>query len=104
MPDRSAPSQAPSLDRLFNPRSVAILGASDDPTRISGRPVRYLIEGGFHGDIYPVNPNRETVQGLKAYKSLADCPQTPDVALVAVPLALTEGAIRDCVARGVAGR
>lgn len=92
-----------SLDRLFRPRSVAILGASDDPTRISGRPVRYLIEGGFAGDIYPVNPNRETVQGLKAYKSLADCPGTPDVALVAVPLALTEAAIRDCVARGVAG-
>ena len=91
------------LDALFRPRSVAILGASDDATRISGRPVRYLIEGGFKGGIYPVNPNRETVQGLKAYKSLADCPEAPDVAIIAVPLALTEGAIRDCVARGVRG-
>ncbi|WP_293866038.1 acetate--CoA ligase family protein [uncultured Alsobacter sp.] len=91
------------LDALFRPRSVAILGASDDATRISGRPVRYLIEGGFKGGIYPVNPNRETVQGLKAYKSLADCPEAPDVAIIAVPLALTEGAVRDCVARGVRG-
>ena len=63
-----------SLDHLFRPRSVAILGASDDPTRISGRPVRYLIEGGFAGPIYPVNPNRQTVQGLKAYPSLSDVP------------------------------
>ena len=62
------------LDHLFRPTSVAILGASDDPTRISGRPVRYLIEGGFKGPIYPVNPNRQTVQGLKAYQSLADVP------------------------------
>src|SRR5690606_29706912 len=88
-------------DTLFRPRSVAILGASDDPTRISGRPVRYLIEGGFKGPIYPVNPNRDTVQGLKAYKSLADVPETPDVALLAVPAGLTEQAVRECVARGV---
>lgn len=92
-----------SLDALFRPRSVAILGASDDATRISGRPVRYLIEGGFKGSIYPVNPNRETVQGLKAYKSLAEVPETPDVALLAVPAALTEQAVRECVEKGVKG-
>ena len=95
--------QPSSLDALFRPRSVAILGASDDPTRISGRPVRYLIEGGFAGGIYPVNPNRETVQGLKAYKSLADLPETPDLALLAVPAGLTEQAVRDCVAQGIKG-
>lgn len=92
-----------SLDALFCPRSVAILGASDDATRISGRPVRYLIEGGFKGSIYPVNPNREMVQGLKAYKSLAEVPETPDVALLAVPAALTEQAVRECVEKGVKG-
>ncbi len=91
------------LDALFRPRSVAILGASDDATRISGRPVRYLIEGGFKGNVYPVNPNRETVQGLKAYKSLADVPETPDVALLAVPSSLTEQAVRECVEKGVKG-
>lgn len=92
-----------SLDYLFRPTSVAILGASDDATRISGRPVRYLIEGGFQGGIYPVNPNRETVQGLKAYKSLADVPEVPDVALLAVPAGLTEQAVRECVEKGVKG-
>ena len=92
-----------SLDHLFRPRSVAILGASDDPTRISGRPVRYLIEGGFAGPIYPVNPNRQTVQGLKAYPSLSDVPTVPDVALLAVPAGLTEAAVKECIAKGVRG-
>jgi acyl-CoA synthetase (NDP forming) len=95
---------APSgLESLFRPRSVAILGASDDPTRISGRPVRYLIEGGFKGGIYPVNPNRETVQGLKAYPSLTAVPDAPDVALIAVPAGMTEAAVAECVACGVRG-
>ncbi len=92
-----------TLDCLFWPKSVAILGASDDPTRISGRPVRYLIEAGLKGEIYPVNPNRETVQGLKAYPSLAAVPATPDIALVAVPADATEAAIRHCVEKGVRG-
>lgn len=94
---------ATSLDSLFRPRSVAILGASDDATRISGRPVRYLIEGAFKGEIYPVNPNRETVQGLKAYPSLTAIPAVPDLALLAVPAGLTEAAVMECVAKGVRG-
>lgn len=89
------------LDNLFRPRSVAIFGASDDATRISGRPLRYLLEGGFEGPIYPINPKRDTVQGVKSYSSLADVPEVPDVALVAVPASLTEQALRDCVAKGV---
>lgn len=94
---------ASSLDALFRPRSVAILGASDDANRISGRPVRYLIEGGFKGEIYPVNPNRHTVQGLKAYAALSDIPAIPDVVLIAVPAALTEASVIACVEKGVSG-
>lgn len=92
-----------TIDTLLRPRSVAIFGASDDPTRISGRPLRYLLEAGFAGPIYPINPNRKTVQGVTAYASLAAVPETPDVALIAVPAALTEQAIRDCVEKGVKG-
>jgi acyl-CoA synthetase (NDP forming) len=90
-----------SLDALFRPGSVAILGASDDPNRISGRPLRYLLEGGFKGEIYPVNPNRETVQGVKAYPALAAVPAVPDIALLAVSASLTEAAVRECVEKGV---
>lgn len=92
-----------TLEPLFRPASVAIFGASDDPTRISGRPLRYLLEAGFGGPIYPINPNRTHVQGVPAYATLGDVPDVPDVALVAVPAGLTEQAIRDCVAKGVKG-
>ena len=53
-----------SLRPLFRPKSIAILGASEQPGRIGGRPVQLLKDFGFKGKIYPVNPNRETVQGL----------------------------------------
>ena len=95
------PRSAASMDMLLRPRSVAIFGASDDPTRISGRPLRYLLEAGFVGPIYPINPNRTTVQGVAAFATLADVPETPDVALIAVPASLTEQAVRDCVDKGV---
>lgn len=86
---------------LFSPRSVAIVGASDNPTRIGGRPLRYLREAGFAGAVYPVNPQRETVQGYRAYASVADLPETPDLALLAVPANATLEAVRACAERGV---
>jgi acyl-CoA synthetase (NDP forming) len=90
-----------SLDTLLSPRSVAVVGASENATRIGGRPLRYMREGGFRGAVYPVNPTRETVQGLKSYASVADLPEAPDVAILSVPAEATEAAVRDCVTRGV---
>ena len=89
------------LDQMFRPRSIAILGASNDPNRISGRPLRYILEAGFKGAIYPVNPNRSEVQGVKAYARLSDVPTVPDIALLAVPAELTLQAVEECVAKGV---
>lgn len=92
---------ANSLSALLAPRSVALVGASDDVTRIGGRPLRYLREAGFAGAIYPVNPKRETVQGVPAFASVAALPETPDVAILAVPASGTVQAVRDCADRGV---
>jgi acyl-CoA synthetase (NDP forming) len=78
------------LDALLRPRSIAIIGASDDPTRIGGRPLAYLKARGFAGAILPVNPNRATVQGLPAFPDIAHLPQAPEAAIVAIP---GEGAI-----------
>ncbi|MBU0724038.1 MAG: acetate--CoA ligase family protein [Alphaproteobacteria bacterium] len=89
------------LSRLFAPRSVAVIGASGDPKRIGGRPIASMQERGFTGDIWPVNPNRPEVQGLKAYASLADLPGVPDVAIVAVPAALAGDTVADLAQRGV---
>lgn len=89
------------LDRAFRPRSIAILGASDNPGRISGRSLHYLKSAGFKGAIYPVNNRATTVQGLPAYASLADLPEVPDLAVVALGAPLVEDIVRQCVARGV---
>jgi acyl-CoA synthetase (NDP forming) len=94
-------SRFAGLTALLAPRSVAVLGASSDPTRIGGRPIAYMRAQGFAGDLYPVNPNRAEIQGLKAYASVADLPETPDVAIVAVPAELAAPAIEDLARRGV---
>ncbi len=93
---------AQSLLPMLKPRSIAVIGASDDPTRIGGRPVRYCKEH-FDGPLYPVNPNRPTIQGLQAYKSARDIPDAPDCAILVVPAAATLQAVEDCVARGIKG-
>lgn len=86
---------------LFSPRSLAIVGASENATRIGGRPMRYLREAGFKGAVYPVNPKRDVVQGYKCYPSIAALPETPDLALLAVPAKATIDAVRACAERGV---
>ncbi len=88
------------LTPLLAPRSVAVLGASNDATRIGGRPIAYMLASGFKGALYPVNPNRKEVQGLRAYSSVADLPETPDVAIVAVPAAIAVQGIEDLGRRG----
>ena len=98
----SRPQDRSRLARLLNPQSVAVIGASDDALRIGGRPIAYMLGQGFRGKIFPVNPNRATVQGLQAYPSVAALPETPDVAIVIVPAALALEAIKSLAARGTA--
>ena len=94
-------SRFAGLTPLLAPRSVAVLGASSDATRIGGRPIAYMLAQNFPGALYPVNPNRTEIQGLKAYRSVADLPETPDVAIVAVPAELAGPAIEALSERGV---
>jgi acyl-CoA synthetase (NDP forming) len=96
-------SRFAGLTPLLSPRSVAILGASNDPARIGGRPLAYMLAQKFAGGIYPVNPNRAEVQGVKTYPSVADLPETPDVAIVAVPGELAMQAVMDLAKRGTKG-
>src|SRR3954452_15009037 len=91
------------LTPLLAPASVAIFGASNDPTRISGRSLRYYREAGYKGAIYPINPTRDTVQGLKAYPDLASVSGPVDCAVIAVPANLAIEAMEACVEKGVRG-
>ncbi len=91
----------PALDRLIAPRSVAIVGASNDPARIGGRPLARLLKHGFDGPIYPVNPRRESVQGVPALKRVLDLPTGVDCAIIAVQAEEAISAISDAIARGI---
>ncbi|MFS4437773.1 acetate--CoA ligase family protein [Paracoccaceae bacterium GXU_MW_L88] len=76
------------IDGLIAPNSVAVIGASEDPSRIGGRPIAAMLKAGYEGRILPVNPKRETVQGLPCYASVDDLPEAPEAALIAVPAKL----------------
>ncbi len=92
----SAVDVDPGLDALVRPRSVAVLGASDDPRRIGGRPVSYLLRAGFAGPIVPVNPNRTVIQGLPAVPDIGSADGPIDLAVVSLPAELVVDAVRDC--------
>ncbi len=91
----------PRLQRVLAPRSIAIVGATEDQNKVGGRPLHYLQRFGFQGAVYPINPRRDTVQGLKAYASLADLPEVPDAAIVAVGQDAVADVIGQCGARGI---
>ena len=97
----TVPATDDTLSPLLHPMSIAIIGASDDPARIGGRPLLYTRQAGFAGRIYPVNPNRATVQGLPAFAGIADVPQAVDTAIIAVPAPAVVETAEQCAAAGV---
>src|SRR5262245_46842388 len=93
---------ASAMERLIRPRSVAIVGASSDPSRTAGRPLKYLLKHGFGGTVYPVNPRAESIEGVKAYPSIQALPEAPDMGLILVgPDRVTE-AVRELAGIGTA--
>ena len=91
----------PDLSRLLSPRSVAILGASERPRSVGSDTLLNLAEhSDFDGQIFPVNPGRERVHGLRAYSAMSALPGPVDVAVVCLPADAVVGALRDCAAAG----
>src|SRR5437868_1228329 len=89
------------LDALLNARSVAIVGASADPTKISGRPIAYMLARGYTGQLYPVNPGRQEVQGLRCYPNLTAIGKPVDLAIIGTAAANAESAVLEGIASGV---
>lgn len=75
------------LRHLVTPAAVAVIGASDDPRKMGGAALRNLLAYGYSGDVYPINRRSDTVQGIRAFPALDDCPSVPETAIVAVPAA-----------------
>jgi len=89
------------LDRLFKPKSVAVIGASSKELQIGNRIVKNLLDFGFKGPIYPINPKGEDVRGVKAYASILNVPTDVDVAHIIIPAKLVPQAIEDCGKKNV---
>lgn len=93
----------PPLSCIFTPQSVAVIGATTREGSVGATILRNLIQTPFGGTIYPVNPKRAEVMGLKAYPSIADVPHTVDLAVIVTPAATVPGVVENCVAAGVKG-
>jgi acyl-CoA synthetase (NDP forming) len=89
------------LRHFFAPRSVAIVGASANPDRIGGRPLRFFVKHGYGGALYPVNPARSEIAGLRCYPSISDVPGTVDLAVLSVDASHVEQELTACAAHGV---
>lgn len=91
------------LDVMFAPKTVAVVGATEKPGSVGRTLLWNLISSPFGGTVFPVNPRRSNVLGIKAYSSLAEVPEPVDLAVIATPAATVPQVVRDCVAAGVKG-
>src|SRR3954447_19706388 len=73
------------LDTFFEPKSVAIVGASASPDKLGHVVLKNAVDSGFKGKVFPINPKGGTILGLQAYPSVMACPETPDLAVVVIP-------------------
>ena len=89
------------LESLFRPKSVAVIGASSKELSIGNRVIKNLIDFGFKGGIYPINPKADEIRGLKAYKSIMECPDNIDVVHMVIPAKFVPMAMEDCGKKGV---
>lgn len=99
--DKPGSPSAHALSVLFEPRHIAVVGASRTPGKHGNTVVRNLLAWGYRGRIFPVNPAGEDVEGLACYPTIADVPEPPDCAFLVIPGSACTDAVRDCAARGV---
>jgi acyl-CoA synthetase (NDP forming)/ribosomal protein S18 acetylase RimI-like enzyme len=98
---REQAAEARSVHNLLHPRSVAVIGASTDPTKVGYVALTNLLAADFAGTVYPVNPEHRSVRGVRAYPSVLDIPDSVDLAVVAVPAEAVESVLDGALAKGV---
>jgi acetate---CoA ligase (ADP-forming) len=89
------------LEAFFQPKSVAIVGASASPDKLGHIVLKNAVDSGYKGVLYPINPKGGEILGLKAYPSVSACPETPDLAVIVIPYPHVPASIRDCGEKGV---
>jgi len=89
------------LDDFFQPDSVAVIGASRDPEKLGFAVLNNLIEGGYEGRLYPINPKADEILGLEVYASVLEVPDTIDLALIVIPYSIVPGVLKECGEKGI---
>ncbi|HYH31519.1 MAG TPA: GNAT family N-acetyltransferase [Pseudonocardia sp.] len=98
---REQRAEARSVHNVLHPASVAVIGASTDPSKIGHAVLANLLHGNFTGPVFPVNPDARSVRGVRAYASVTDIPDEVDLAVVAVPAGGIDEVMDSCLAKGV---
>jgi acetyltransferase len=96
-------SDISKLDKIFNPQTIAVIGATDREGSVGNAVMKNLLGNGYQGTVYPINPKRETVQGLKAYPNIAALPAKVDIAIIVTPAETVLGLATECGEAGVTG-
>ena len=91
------------MNRIMKPDAVAVIGASGETGKIGNSVMKNLINGGYQGKIYPINPSADEIMGMKAYKSVKDVPGDIDVAVFAIPAKFVAAALVECGEKKIPG-
>ncbi len=103
MSDDTLAALSHPLDPIFRPRSLTVIGASADPRKRGNQVLRALVESGYQGAVYPVNPKGGEIDGAEVFRSLEDLPEAPDLALICLPAGAVPDSVAACGARGIRG-
>ncbi len=91
------------LERIFNPRRIALIGVTTNPNSVGGKVLGNLVGSGFRGVVYPVNPDNEAVLGIQCYPDVAHLPRTPDLGVICTAPEKVPGIVRECGQAGILG-
>ena len=92
-----------TLDKIFKPQRIALIGVSPNPKSVSGKILSNLVGGGFRGVVYPVSPSAEAVMGIPCFRDIASLPKVPDLGIICAAAAQVPGLVRECGQAGVGG-
>ena len=92
-----------AMEAIFNPKAVAVIGASDNPAKLGFHVMKSLTQGGYSGAIFPINPGKPEILGIKTFPSLLDVPEVVDLSIVVLPADSVPKTIKECEEKGVSG-
>lgn len=99
----SSEAKIQNLKKVFNPKTVAIVGASAEPAKVGYQVLNNVIKNGYKGKIYPINKKAKEILGVPCFPSISECPTDIDFAVIAVPAPMVEGVLKECATKNVKG-